>query len=154
IPVGWMNSLTQYVLIALNLQRRITWAFIAAVSFNIVGNLLFIPEYGYRAAAIFTILSEAVLLVPFGLLLTGAIGRLPWIGMLWKPLAATAVTIAILIIGWPVQPALAFVAGVVAYVVLVLVLRPLDTAEMERLAPLLPERLRRLLKVSLPPDPL
>ncbi|MBC7871491.1 MAG: flippase, partial [Chitinophagaceae bacterium] len=32
IPIGWMNSLTQYVLISLDLQRRITGAFIIAVS--------------------------------------------------------------------------------------------------------------------------
>jgi O-antigen/teichoic acid export membrane protein len=58
IPIGWMNSLTQYVLIALDLQRRITTAFVIGVTFNIVVNLIFIPQYGYRAAAITTIASK------------------------------------------------------------------------------------------------
>src|SRR5690606_25974279 len=34
IPIGWMNSLTQYVLIALDLQRHITRAFFVGVGFN------------------------------------------------------------------------------------------------------------------------
>jgi len=69
IPIGWMNSLTQYVLIALDLQKRITTAFVLGVGFKLIANLILIPQYGYRAAALTTIASEAVLLVPFALLL-------------------------------------------------------------------------------------
>src|SRR5690606_13325674 len=88
IPFGWVNSLTQYVLIALDLQRRITGAFVLAVAFNIVSNLLLIPQYGYQAAALTTIASEAILLVPFGLLLTRAVGRLNWLEMVWRQIIA------------------------------------------------------------------
>src|SRR5690606_23406446 len=58
IPLGWINSLTQYVLIALDRQRQITFAFVAAVGFNIGANLIFLPAYSYKAAAISTIISE------------------------------------------------------------------------------------------------
>ena len=69
IPLGWINSLTQYVLIALDRQRQITFAFVAAVSFNVGGNLIFLPQYSYRAAAVTTILSELALLIGFYYLL-------------------------------------------------------------------------------------
>jgi O-antigen/teichoic acid export membrane protein len=154
IPIGWINSLTQYVLIALNLQRRITWAFIVAVSFNIIANLIFIPEYGYRAAAIITIFSEAMLLVPFGLLLSGAFGRLPWVGMLWRPLAAAAAMVVVLLVGWPIQPFIALVVGTAAYIIVLFALRPLSDEEWARLSPLIPGRMRRFIKLSPPPDPL
>jgi O-antigen/teichoic acid export membrane protein len=85
IPIGWINSLTQYVLIALDIQRRITRAFIIAVTFNIVTNLLLIPTFGYRAAALTTIASELMLLVPFALLLHSAMGRVNWLEIIWRP---------------------------------------------------------------------
>src|SRR5690606_5817124 len=101
IPIGWMNSLTQYVLIALDLQRKITWAFVTGVSFNIIANLILIPAYGYRAAALTTIASEAVLFVGFAYLLARAIGPVSWLGLLWRPTAAGAAMLAVLIVGWP-----------------------------------------------------
>ncbi len=146
IPIGWMNSLTQYVLIALDLQRRITWAFFIAVTFNIVANLIFIPEYGYRAAALATIASEAVLLIPFALLLRGAMGSVGWLGIVAKPLAATAVMVAVFLIGWDAQPALTLVIGGLVYPAALLALRPLDADEWARLLPLLPGRLRRVFR--------
>ncbi len=144
IPFGWINSLTQYVLIALDLQRRITPAFILAVTFNIVTNLIFIPQYGYQAAAITTILSEIALLLPFGWLLHGALGRLPWWGMVWRPAAAGAALAGALGLLWPLQPLIALAAGLAVYAGLLLALRPFAPAEVERLLPLLPGRLRRV----------
>ena len=64
IPIGWMNSLTQYILISLGMQRLITRAFALAVTFNLVANYLLIPQYGFQAAAIATIASELVLFLP------------------------------------------------------------------------------------------
>ncbi len=148
IPIGWMNSLTQYVLIALDLQRRITTAFILGVSFNLIMNFIFIPTYGYRAAALITIASEAVLFVPFALLLKGAMGGLDWVGMIWKPLAALAAMIALTAVGWSIQPVAALVAGIVVYPVVLLALRPFSAGEWARLMPLLPARLRRVTSVT------
>jgi O-antigen/teichoic acid export membrane protein len=142
IPIGWMNSLTQYVLIALDLQRRITRAFILAVSFNIVANLIFIPQYGYRAAAIITIFSEAILLVPFGLLLRGALGQIPWLELIWRPLVAAGAMLGVLLVGWEIQPVLAIVVALLVYPAALLALRPFNEEEMARLRPLLPRRLR------------
>jgi len=145
IPIGWMNSLTQYVLIALDLQRRITRSFMLAVSFNIISNLILIPAYGYRAAALTTIASELALLIPFALLLHEAMGRINWFGLLWKPIVSAGVLIGILLVGWPIQPFLALVVGIAVYVGVLLALRPLDTEELARLTPLLPGRIKRLL---------
>ena len=73
IPFGWMNSLMQYVLVALGRQRLITRAFGGAVIFNIAANMIFIPRYGFQAAAIATIASEVVLFLPFIYLLRGSL---------------------------------------------------------------------------------
>jgi O-antigen/teichoic acid export membrane protein len=143
IPIGWMNSLTQYVLIAVDLQRRITQAFFLAVTFNIVSNLILIPPYGYRAAALTTIASELALFIPFALLLGGVLGKLNWRGLLWRPVVAALVMLAVLLVGWPIQPLIALPAACGVFGVVLLALRPLDVEEWARLRPLIPARLRR-----------
>ena len=144
IPIGWINSLTQYVLIALDLQRRIMRAFTIAVTFNIVSNLLFIPQYGYQAAALTTIASELMLLIPFGVLLHGALGRLPWHQMLWRPVLATGLMLITMFMIGEIQPVLALAVGVIGYATVLWVLRPLNSNELDRLRPLLPPRIQRL----------
>jgi O-antigen/teichoic acid export membrane protein len=124
IPIGWMNSLTQYVLIALDLQRRITWAFIIGVGFNLITNFIFIPQYGYRAAALTTIASEAVLFIPFALLLRRDMGSINWLSLLWRPLLATAAMLGVLLVGWPIMPALALVASCAVYAGVLIALNP------------------------------
>jgi O-antigen/teichoic acid export membrane protein len=145
IPIGWMNSLTQYVLIALDLQRRITWAFVLAVSFNIISNLILVPTYGYQSAALTTIASEALLLIPFALLLRGALGPLPWGRWLWRTGVAGAVMFGCLWLLWPLQPVLALMVGVALYIGIWAGLRPFSDEEWIRLQPLIPKPLTNYL---------
>jgi O-antigen/teichoic acid export membrane protein len=145
IPIGWMNSLTQYALVALDMQRHILRAFIAAVIFNIGTNLLLIPEYGYIAAAITTIASELVLFIPFGLLMErGLGGRIAWGELLWRPALAGG---AMLLVGFglmPLSPWLGALVGAGVYGVVLIALRPLDESERALFAKLLPGRARPL----------
>lgn len=144
IPIGWMNSFGQYMLVALDLQKRIVRAFILAVGFNLISNAILIPRYGYQAAAFTTILSEAVLFVPFYWLLRAKLGPVPWLALLWRPLAAAGAMLAVLLalvsIGFGVLLATVLAGG--AYAGLWLALRALDADEWARLAPLLPRRVR------------
>ena len=142
IPIGWVNSLTQYVLIALDLQRRIMRAFAIAVAFNIITNLVLIPQYGYQAAALTTIASEMMLLLPFGWLLHGALGAINWGSMVWRPAVAASGMFAVMAMEWDTQPVIALIAGAIIYPAVLLVLRPFSTAEINHLLPLLPGRLR------------
>jgi len=144
IPIGWMNSLTQYALVALNLQRRITLAFIGAVTFNITSNLIFIPQYSYQAAAITTILSELVLWIPFALLMQGALGRLNWLDILWRPALAAGATVLAMGVGVSLHPLIGIVAGAVVYPLALILLKPLGAEEWGMLALSLPARVRRL----------
>ncbi|MXX51731.1 MAG: oligosaccharide flippase family protein, partial [Chloroflexi bacterium] len=142
IPFGWLNSLTQYALIALGLQRMITRAFAGAALFNIVANLIFIPQYGFQAAALATIASEVALLLPFLYLLGRELPDLRVFSLLWRPLLALAMMgLTLLILGGSL---LALLAAGLVYVGALLLLRPLDAAEGEALLSLLPASARRL----------
>jgi O-antigen/teichoic acid export membrane protein len=91
LPFSFINQVTQYVLIAVNQQRHLTRAFIIGVLFNLVANLIFIPLYGYKAAAVTTILSEWALLIPFYRLVRQNLCPVPWLDVVWRPTAAAAV---------------------------------------------------------------
>lgn len=149
VPIGWMNSLTQYALVAMDLQRRVTYAFAAACVFNISANLIFIPQYSYQAAAITTILSELILFIGFAYIMQTGIGRLDWLRMLWKSYAAAVVMGGFIALSLPmIGGLLAVFSGAVLYLTVLLLLRPLDTEELARISPVLPGRARRLLGVS------
>jgi O-antigen/teichoic acid export membrane protein len=92
IPFGFINSITQYLLIAIDKQRFLTGAFVVGASFNLVANLLLIPTFSYQAAAVTTILSEIVLLLPFYYGVRKHLSPIPWVGLAWRPLLSTLFT--------------------------------------------------------------
>jgi O-antigen/teichoic acid export membrane protein len=100
LPFSFINSVTHYVLIAIDQQHFLTRAFFIGVAFNLAANLAFIPQYGYRAAAVITILSEIVLLIPFYWCLRRNLAAIPWVGLLWRPVVALAVAAALLLMLW------------------------------------------------------
>lgn len=145
IPFGWMNSLTQYALIALDLQKRITVAFAVAVTFNIVSNMIFIPSFSFVAAAITTILSEAVLFVFFAQLMQiGTAQSLPWVSWLWRPVIAGGGMLILVGISAPFSLWGALLLGVIGYSVVFVALRPLNTEEQMMFGRLLPHRIKPL----------
>jgi O-antigen/teichoic acid export membrane protein len=90
LPFSFVNSVTQYVLIAIDQQRFLTWAFLIGVTFNIVANLIFIPTFSYKGAAVVTVFSELVLLIPFYYSIRKHLGPLPWFSLCWQPAVAAA----------------------------------------------------------------
>jgi O-antigen/teichoic acid export membrane protein len=143
IPFGWINSLTNYVLIALGQQRALTRAFAAAVIFNVVLNLALLPRYGFAAAAAVTIASEFFEGLAFYRYLRRSMGRVPWVGVLGRLWLSGGLMAAVTFGLWLVQPVLALGAGLGVYTLSLAVLRPFTPDERDVLAGILPERLRR-----------
>ncbi len=59
----FLNTLFAFILLAVNKQSKILYINAACVLFNIVGNLLVIPHYGFRGAAVTSVLSELLILI-------------------------------------------------------------------------------------------
>jgi O-antigen/teichoic acid export membrane protein len=142
IPIGWINSITNYVLIALNRQRVLTWAFVIGVVFNVAANLVFLPRYSYPAAAIITILSELTLLVAFYIVLRSALGRVSWLRLLWRPALAMALMAGATLALARVHLLAGLGGGLAIYLAALIALRPLTAEEMAQIAPLLPRPIR------------
>jgi O-antigen/teichoic acid export membrane protein len=149
LPFSFVNQITHYVLIAIDQQRFLTKAFIIGVVFNVGVNLILIPRYGYRAAAITTIFSEWALLIPFYYAVRKHLCHVPWVGVTWRPALASAAMGGVL---WLMQDAhaliLVVVAGVVYFAALALVggFNQPDMTLMWRLIPL--DRLRSRLRIG------
>jgi O-antigen/teichoic acid export membrane protein len=151
IPIGFINSVTQYVLIAVNQQRTLTRAFVLGVVFNVVGNLILIPSLGYVGAATATIMSEFSLLIPFSIMVRRHVGVVPWARVVASPLISAAamgvITYGLIQVG--VNAWLAVAGGLVVYALGLLAtgaFRGEDMAAILNALPIGP--LRRLLPVG------
>jgi O-antigen/teichoic acid export membrane protein len=143
IPFGWINSVTNYLLIALDQQRGLTRAFGVALAFNVALNLLFLPRYGFAAAAAITIASEFFEGLAFYWYLRRSLGPMPWVRVLWRLWLSAAIMAGLTAALWPVQPALALAAGLAAFAAGLYLLRAFTPEETSVLADILPARLRR-----------
>ncbi len=114
-PLSYVNGITQYVLVAANQQRTITWAFGAAVAFNIVANLLLVPEYGYLSAAAVTVATEAVLFLVLSRPVRQYVGEIRWLSLMIGPAGAAIAMAAVEIVARPLGPIPAVAVATVVY---------------------------------------
>ena len=102
-----------------------------------MANFIFIPAYGFRAAALATIASEVVLFAPFIVLARGKLDGCA--GFEFAMAAAGGAGVAMLLVFFALGgPLLALIVGGAAYMAVLLLLRPLDAAEGGALLRLLP----------------
>jgi len=129
IPFGWINSIVNYILIALGQQSKLTRAFVVGLSFNISANLILIPYFSYVAAAAVTILSELVEGLVFMFYLERSLGSIHWLRLLWRLFAAAGAMLIVMVLTWPLHPIAALIAGPLVYVGALLVLRVIGPEE-------------------------
>lgn len=78
MPFFFLSALLWHILIIYQKQKSLVLVYGAGFVFNLIANLIFIPRFGYMAAAVNTIISEAVILF----LLTVAVKSAPnWSGL-------------------------------------------------------------------------
>lgn len=94
IPIGWVNSVTQYVLISVHQQRFLTRAFIIGVLFTGIANLLLVPRFGYLASAALLTPAELALFFPFAWAVRRHVTAMPWVRLMGGPLLAAAANVA------------------------------------------------------------
>jgi O-antigen/teichoic acid export membrane protein len=115
LPFSFVNSVTQYVLIAIDQQRFLTKAFLIGVTFNVIANLLVIQRYSYQGVAVVTILSEWALLIPFYYAVRKHLGTVPWLSLVWQPAVASAVMVGAMWLLRDLSWILLIVVAVVVY---------------------------------------
>ena len=140
LPFSFVNGVTQYLLIAINQQRFITFSFAVATAFNLAANLLLIPRFGYVGAAVSTVLSEWVLMAPFWYCVRKHLPPISLPRLFWRPVAASALMglEVWLLRGWSLPLAVAIAPFL--YGAGLLALRAFDQEELAMLNKSLPWR--------------
>jgi O-antigen/teichoic acid export membrane protein len=115
IPFGWINSIVNYILIALGQQSKLTRAFVIGLTFNISANLILIPHFSYVAAAAVTIMSELVEGFVFMIYLERSLGSIRWIRLLWRLFAAAGAMFVLMGLAWAWHPIAGVVVGPIVY---------------------------------------
>ncbi len=143
IPFGWVNSVTNYALIAVNQQRALTRAFAIGLAFNVAANLILIPQFSYVGAAGATILSEIVEGAAFYVYVRRHIAPVNWLQVLGRPALAALVMAGVTWV-WAAggSAGLGLLYGIAAYAIALWLLGALSSEEKRLLAPLLPARFR------------
>lgn len=155
LPFSFVNSVVHYVLIALGQQRFLTKAFSIGLAFNIAANIIAIQAMSYRGAALVTVLSEIVLLIPFYYSLRKNLAPLPILDMVWRPAVAAAAMAGMLYLLLPrMNLFVALAAASFVYVFLGLLLGALGPDEWLLVRRLAPRRLEGLVSLlSRPQSP-
>lgn len=136
MPIGWINSITQYVLIAVDQQRYLTKAYLLGFGFSLIANLLLMQRFGYPASAVLHIAAEFILFIPFLLGLRRQLGTIGWWAILGKPLMAALAAAGVALAVWPLGRGLSFLAVVVIYPAMVFWLKIITPNERSLLSPL------------------
>ena len=120
--LAFPNGLFWQVSIAAGRDRRLLALALAVLGINVGLNLALLPPYGFRAAAVVALVSEAVSLVVVTVLVRNAVGALPSLRAA-VPLAGAALTMIGVVVLLPAPAAVAGTVAVLAYVA-VLALTP------------------------------
>jgi O-antigen/teichoic acid export membrane protein len=148
IPIGWMNSVSNYVLVAFGLEKRLTIAFVIGLAFNVIANLILLPRFSYVAASIITIFSEIVLLILFAYYLRPALPDVSWLKIIKRPLAVTAIMLWAMVVGSLISVFMALLFGIGAFLFGLWLFRIIGDEEQRIIGSLLPEGLANLLPVN------
>jgi O-antigen/teichoic acid export membrane protein len=149
LPFSFVNSVTHYVLIALGQQRFLTRAFIIGVAFNVLANLIAIPPMSYVGAALVTIFSEMVLLIPFYYSVRKNLAAVPFFEIAWRPIMSSGVMgIALWWLVAQVGLLLAVPLAGMVYLSVLIGLGTLGEDERALLQRIVPQRFHRVMRLA------
>jgi O-antigen/teichoic acid export membrane protein len=119
--LSFMNAVFLRMLVAAHLERILLPIAVAILGLNVGLNLVFIPMYGYRAAAVASVASEAASLAAMGWMVRAKLGfhvRLPYIAQLFGAGGCMALVAWLL----PAPVIASLVVGALVYLVILLLL--------------------------------
>jgi O-antigen/teichoic acid export membrane protein len=98
VPLMFASEFLGYVVVVQGKERRVARAIVVSTSVNVLLNLALVPVFGFVAAAVMTVLTEAVLVGQYIWTLRDMLRQLRWEHLLVRPIiAALAMGILVLL---------------------------------------------------------
>jgi O-antigen/teichoic acid export membrane protein len=121
VPLMFASEFLGYVVVIAGKEQRVARAVVISTGMNVVLNLVLVPRFGFVAAAVMTVVTEAVLVGQYVLLLRDQLRRVDLGRSLLRPALAAFLMGALLRV-LPVPLPVAVALGAIAYGALLLVL--------------------------------
>ncbi|MEJ5248117.1 flippase [Caldilinea sp.] len=130
-PFMFVTEFLGYVIVVSGAERRVAWAITVSTTINVALNALLIPIYGVTAAALLTVLTEAVLLSQYAWVLRARLRHVNWSYALWRPVLAAATMGVVVYLMRALYLPLDVLIGAVIYLGLLLALGVVGRPEFE-----------------------
>jgi O-antigen/teichoic acid export membrane protein len=123
VPLMYASEFLGYIVVIADKESHVARAVAVSTGFNVVLNLILVPRFGLLAAAVMTVVTEAVLVGQYVWMLRAVMQQFNWGKILLRPLLAAAIMGALVWLVRSYVPLLASVAiGAAVYLMLLLVL--------------------------------
>jgi O-antigen/teichoic acid export membrane protein len=90
VPLMYSSELLGYVVLITDQERRAARSVMVSTGLNVTFNLMLVPRFGLYAAAIMTVVTEAVLVGQHAWTLRDLMRHIHWVATVIRPLAAAA----------------------------------------------------------------
>jgi O-antigen/teichoic acid export membrane protein len=119
VPLMFTSEFLGYVVVISDREGRVARAVLVSTALNVLVNLALVPRFGFTAAAVMTVITEAVLVSQHAWTLRATLRHMSWGRTLLRPLAASLLMGLVVVLPGGRLPLPASVAlGVVTYAVL------------------------------------
>jgi len=139
-PLMFASELLGYVVVVGDNERRAARAIVVSTAFSVGLNLMLVPRFGFLAAALTTVLTEAVLVGQYAWMLRALLGQIAWQKALLRPLAAAVAMGGLVFLLRDLPLPVSVAAGALAYGGLLLMLGVLGREELRFARSLIPAR--------------
>jgi O-antigen/teichoic acid export membrane protein len=88
VPLMYASEFLGYIVVIAGKEGRVARSVIVSTSFNIILNILIVPQFGFLGAAVMTVATEAILVGQYLWMLRRQLRELSWSYILFRPLLA------------------------------------------------------------------
>ena len=97
VPLMYASEFLGYAVVIGGQERKVMRSVLISSGFNVALNLMLVPRYGFVAAAVMTVLTEAVLVGQYVWLLRSTLRQMRWSVTLLRPLLAALLMLAVVL---------------------------------------------------------
>ncbi|MFZ5364659.1 MAG: flippase [Patescibacteria group bacterium] len=92
----FMGVLFGYLIVGVNKQKQMIWGYLSVAIVSLILYVIFIPIYGYWAAAILTVLSELLIAIITSIIVSRTVKFFPSLNIFLRALSAAAIMAGVL----------------------------------------------------------
>lgn len=131
VPFMYVSEFLGYVVVVAGHERRVARSVLVSTALNVALNIVLVPRFGFKAAAVMTVLTEVVLVSQYVWLLSAVLRQLNWALVLVRPLLAVSAMLVVVLVLRDLPLVMDVGVGAVSYGALLIVFGAIGTDELK-----------------------